>query len=98
MDWINESWQDHPSNVNPEGYGVIMYRSSEQEDSLRTNLEVIQRVIPLSLDREKNGGMLNEIIQSNNNLHDYRSYPLFITTKQDSINLLDRIHLTKDRS
>lgn len=98
MDWINESWQDHPSNINPEGYGVVMYRLSEQEDSLLTNLEVIQRVIPLSPDREKNGGMLNEIIQSSNNLHDYRSYSLFITTKQESINLLDRIHLTKDCS
>ncbi len=55
MDWINESWQDHPSNTNPEGYGVIMYRPSDQEDSLQVNLEVVQRVIPTHPDRETNG-------------------------------------------
>lgn len=96
MDWINESWQDYPSNTNPEGYGVIMYRPSDQEDSLQVNLEVVQRVIPIHPDRETNGWVLNEIIQSSNDLHDYRSYPLFITTKQENITSTERMNFTKD--
>ena len=55
MDYKGGVWQDHPSNNNPEGYGVIMYRPSDQEDSLQVNLEVVQRVIPTHPDRETNG-------------------------------------------
>lgn len=98
MDCKDGVWQDHPSNLDPEGYGVMMYRSSGEEDSIWADPEVIQRVIPTCPDQQRNGWMIYEIIQSGKNLDDYQSYPLFITTKQESIHPIERRELTKDCS
>lgn len=98
MDWKDEKWEDHPSNERPQWYGVMMYRSSGQEDGIWANHEVIHRVIPTCPDQQKNEWMLYEIVQSGKSFNDYQSYPLFITMKQKSIHSIERGKLAKDCS
>lgn len=94
MDWKDGKWEDHISNENLQGYGVMMYRPSHQSDYSSESKEVIQRVIPINPDREKSEGIWSEILQSGDTLNEYKSYSLFITTTQENINHTERMKLT----